>query len=95
MLAVARLRREAYAVSVRREIEARTDREVAMGAVYATLDRLEAKKLVASWRETVDQLPRRMFALTTEGIAALAQTREMRDRLWQGLDVRKIATGPA
>lgn len=43
MLAIARLRKEAYAVNVRREIEARTDREIAMGAVYATLDRLEAK----------------------------------------------------
>jgi PadR family transcriptional regulator, regulatory protein PadR len=94
MLAIARLKREAYAVNVRREIEARTDRQVAMGAVYATLDRLEAKQLVASWRESVDDLPRRMFALTTEGIAALAQTREMRDRLWHGLDLRKIATRP-
>jgi PadR family transcriptional regulator PadR len=63
-----------------------------MGAVYATLDRLEAKKLVASWRENVDQLPRRMFALTTDGIAALVQTREMRERLWHGLDLRKLAT---
>ena len=92
MLAIARVRKEAYAVNVRREIEARTDREIAMGAVYATLDRLEAKELVASWRESVDQLSRRMFALTTEGIAALAETRNMRDRLWHGLDLRKIAT---
>jgi PadR family transcriptional regulator PadR len=92
MLAVARLRSDAYAVNVRREIEARTDREVAMGAVYATLDRLEAKELVASWRESIDELPRRMFALTTEGVAALAQTRKMREHLWQGLDLRKIAT---
>ena len=51
-------------------------------------------ELVVSWRENVDNLSRRMFALTTEGIAALAQTREMRDRLWHGLDLRKIATGP-
>lgn len=91
MLAIARLRAQAYAVNVRREIEARTDREIAMGAVYATLDRLEAKKLVASWREDVGDLPRRMFALTSEGVASLVQTRAMRDRLWQGLDLRKIA----
>lgn len=94
MLAIARLRKDAYAVNVRREIEARTDREVAMGAVYATLDRLEAKKLVASWRESVDELPRRMFALTTDGVAALVQTRAMRERLWHGLDLRKTATRP-
>jgi PadR family transcriptional regulator PadR len=92
MLAIARLSKQAYAVNVRREIEARTDREVAMGAVYATLDRLEAKGLIASRRDTVDELPRRMFALTVDGIAALTQTRHMRERLWQGLDLRKVAT---
>ena len=37
-------------MAVRREIEAVTGREVAIGAVYATLDRLEAKRLVASER---------------------------------------------
>ena len=95
MLAIARLKKQAYAVNVRREIEARTDREVAMGAVYATLDSLEAYELVASWRESIDELPRRMFALTPDGIAALAQTREMRERLWQGLDLVKVATRPS
>ena len=50
MLAVLHARDEAYGMSVRREIEARTDREVSIGAVYATLDRLEAKGLVSSNR---------------------------------------------
>jgi PadR family transcriptional regulator, regulatory protein PadR len=90
MLAVARLKSEAYAVTVRREIEEQTERQIAMGAVYATLDRLEAKKLVASRREAVEGLPRRMFALTTSGVVALMQTKEMRERLWDGVDLRKL-----
>ena len=48
MLAVLRLGDRAYGVTVRQEIEFRTKREVSIGAVYATLDRLEAKGYVKS-----------------------------------------------
>ena len=43
---------EAYGMAVRRELEEVSGREVAIGAVYATLDRLEAKGLVSSTRGT-------------------------------------------
>ncbi len=43
LLAVLRLGDEAYGLGVRREIRMRTGREVAIGAVYATLDRLEER----------------------------------------------------
>ena len=46
MLALARLGDEAYGVTIRREIEARTGRTIVIGAVYATLARLEEKDLV-------------------------------------------------
>ena len=48
MLAVLRLKEEAYGMEVRREIEARARRGASIGAVYATLDRLETKVLVRS-----------------------------------------------
>lgn len=43
LAALIRLGRDAYGMSVRAEISERTGREIAIGAVYATLDRLEAK----------------------------------------------------
>ena len=43
LLAVLRLGDSAYAVSIRDEIERRTDRRVSRGSVYVTLDRLETK----------------------------------------------------
>ena len=46
MLAVVRTTGDAYGMVIRREIEEVTGREIAVGAVYATLDRLEAKGLV-------------------------------------------------
>ena len=88
MLAVIHARDDAYGMNVRREIEARTGREVAIGAVYATLDRLEAKGLIGSTRVAGDGGSRRVFALTSSGTRALVETRAVRDRLWQGVDPR-------
>ncbi len=48
MAAVLRLEGEAYGASIRREIEERTGREVSMGAVHATLDRMERKAYLSS-----------------------------------------------
>jgi PadR family transcriptional regulator, regulatory protein PadR len=86
MLAVLHARDDAYGMNVRREIEGRTGREVAIGAVYATLDRLEAKGFVASTRVPGDGGSRRVFTLTPVGTRALVETRSVRDRLWQGVD---------
>ena len=91
MLAVLHARDHAYGMNVRREIEARAGREVAIGAVYATLDRLEAKGLIASARVPGDGGSRRVFALTAAGTRALVETRTVRDRLWLGVDLRWLA----
>ncbi len=48
LLALVRLGAEAYGVSIRDEIEERTGRDVALGAVYTTLLRLEDKGFVAT-----------------------------------------------
>ena len=48
ILALLRLADRAYGVTVRQEIEARTGREVSIGAIYATLERLQAKGYVKS-----------------------------------------------
>jgi PadR family transcriptional regulator, regulatory protein PadR len=48
LLALVRLGPDAYGATVRREIESRTGRSIAISAVYTTLDRLEQKGLVRS-----------------------------------------------
>ena len=95
MLAVLRTKLDAYGMTVRREIEDVTGREIAVGAVYATLDRLEAKHLVASKRAVLDGVSRRHFTVTAAGARALAETRTMRERLWQGIDLRRLLGAPA
>jgi PadR family transcriptional regulator, regulatory protein PadR len=90
VVAVLRARGEAYGMQVRREIERATGRELAIGAVYATLDRLEAKGLLTSSRVTTAGPSRRLFEVSPEGARALSHTRAMRERLWQGVDLREL-----
>ena len=89
MLAVLRTSDEAYGMAVRREIERVTGREVTIGAVYATLDRLEAKGLLASGRAR-EEGSRRVFLVTRRGASALAESRAMRERLWHGVSLARL-----
>ena len=68
MLAVIRRGDDAYGMNVRRELETVTGRDMTIGSVYATLDRLEAKGLVSSLRTAgADAESRRVFAVTGAG----------------------------
>jgi PadR family transcriptional regulator, regulatory protein PadR len=87
MVAVLRTGAEAYGMSVRRELERVTGRDVAIGAVYATLDRLEAKRLVRSRRASAGGASRRVFDVTRAGRTALTESRAMRERLWDGVEL--------
>jgi DNA-binding PadR family transcriptional regulator len=49
LFALLRLGDEAYGAMIRREIETRTGRTLAISAVYVTVDRLERKGLVRTW----------------------------------------------
>ena len=93
MLALLRLDDKAYGVPVRREIQARTKRDVSIGAVYATLDRLEAKGYVSSFR--ADPTPerggrsKRFFRTTGMGVAAVNRTLNALQRMTEGLDLAR------
>jgi PadR family transcriptional regulator, regulatory protein PadR len=90
VLAVLRLAHQAYGVTVRQEIENRTRREVSIGAVYATLDRLEAKGYVKS--HLGDPTPerggrsKRFFEITAKGLSAVNRTHRALESMSQGLD---------
>src|SRR6266550_4762463 len=89
MLALAHQGDEAYGVTIRREIEARTGRTIAIGAVYATLARLEEKGLVRF--RISDPQPvqggraRKYFSLTGPGARAVRHSTRMLARMIAGL----------
>jgi DNA-binding PadR family transcriptional regulator len=83
--AAARLGGEAYGMAICREIETRTGRPVAIGAVYATLSRLHDKGFVTL--TMTDPLPipggraRRLVRLTAEGRRTLSHATSMLARI--------------
>jgi PadR family transcriptional regulator PadR len=91
LLALLRLEDRAYGVTVRQEIEFRTEREVSIGAVYATLDRLETKGYVRSRRG--DPTPerggrsKRFFRVTPKGVAAVNRTQLALLNMTEGLSL--------
>jgi PadR family transcriptional regulator len=91
LLGLLRLSDDAYGVTVRKEIESRTGREVSIGAIYATLARLEAKGYVKS--HLSDPTPerggrsKRFFRVTANGIAEVNRSHRAIRRMSQGLDV--------
>lgn len=90
LLAVAQLGDDGYGVTIRREIEERAEREVSIGAVYATLSRLEDKGMLSSWEGDPEARrggrARRHYRLEPEGVRALRAARGMMDRMWEGVD---------
>jgi PadR family transcriptional regulator PadR len=89
LLAILRLADKAYGREIVREIETRLEREVAAGAVHATLERLENKGLVTSKLGSGTPIragrPRRYYRLEPAGVSALNDARAAIDELWRGL----------
>ena len=89
LLAVLQLEDAAYPPAVRAEIEHRTRRQVARGAVYVTLDRLEAKRLLLS--QTVDAdtssgRRRRRYKISPKGLRAVRRALSAVERMRSGLE---------
>jgi len=75
----------AYGTSIRKRVSEATQREIAVGALYSTLERLEAKKLVSSWRgEATPERggrPKRFFRIEGAGKEALEAMDATRKKL--------------
>jgi PadR family transcriptional regulator PadR len=89
ILALIRLGEDAYGVPISREIERRSGREVALGSVYATLERLEEKGLATS--ELGEPTPERggrakkYFRVTSKGLREVRVTQQALKKLWHRL----------
>lgn len=89
LLALIRLGDDAYGVPISKELLSRTGREVALGSVYAALERLEQKELVTS--TLGDPTParggraKRYFHVNKKGMREVQATRTALNSLWRGL----------
>jgi PadR family transcriptional regulator PadR len=90
LLSILRLGDDAYGVSVNRELESRAGRPLSRGALYTSLERLELKGLIR-WRLQTggperQGLPKRVYALTPRGMAAVRASHRLLKKMWRGLD---------
>jgi PadR family transcriptional regulator PadR len=79
----------AYGVPLSKELALRRGRDVSVGSVYAALDRLELKGLVASnlGESTPERGGRakRYFRVTEQGLRSVHETRSVLSKLWKSL----------
>jgi PadR family transcriptional regulator, regulatory protein PadR len=89
LLAVLQVGDEAYGVPIAREIEDKSGREILLGSVYAALERLEAKGLVASSigdpTAARGGRAKKYFRVTAKGLREARDTRRALEGLWRGL----------
>jgi PadR family transcriptional regulator PadR len=89
LLALVRLRADAYGRRILTEVQTRLQRDVAAGAVYTTLDRLEDRALISSRLEPGNAVregrPRRFYSIENAGVRALNDSRAAVENIWQGL----------
>ena len=89
LLALIRLGDEAYGVPISEAIEEGSGKEVAMGSVYITLERLEQKGFVSSrlGEPTAERGGRAKtyFRITAKGLREVRQARRTLMNLWQGV----------
>lgn len=92
LLALLRLGEQAYGASIRQLLHEQIKRDVALGALYSTLERMEKKGLVTSeLGESTAQRggrAKRFFEITSKGNEALIKTREAMDSMWQGISLK-------
>ncbi|HVS15983.1 MAG TPA: PadR family transcriptional regulator [Thermoanaerobaculia bacterium] len=92
LAAVLRLAEHAYGAAILTEIEDRTGRRVSSGSLYVTLDRMEQKGLIETWRDdpTPERggRPRRYVRVTRSGLEALRDVRQALLNLWRGIEDR-------
>jgi PadR family transcriptional regulator PadR len=89
ILTIGILYKEAYGVSIKKEIESRLSRNVSMGAMHTALVRLEEKGYIKSFDgEATEERagrPKKYFQLTALGKKAMAYSKETRDQLWKAI----------
>lgn len=89
MLAILRLRDNAYGVKIRQLIEEETGRSTSVGSIYTTLERLEGKGYISSWQGEATPArggrAKRYFKVLGSGAAVLSETQEARRRMMTGL----------
>ncbi len=99
LLAIWKLKDNAYPVSISEEVTKMTRRNLVYGTLYRSLDYALKKGLVVSRRGEPTAEPggkgKLFFSLTKQGIVALLSTRELQNSIWKGINIFSFENGKA
>lgn len=86
LLALSRLKDDAYGVSIRSLVQEWTGKYWSIGAIYVPLERLERKGFVTSSASAPTPerggRKKRIFSITPEGIRELEKIRQVNSAMW-------------
>ena len=95
LLAILRLGDNAYGSTIRQLLAESISRDVTIGALYTTLERLEKKGLVESrmGESTAERGGRakKYFKVSAQGQSALKRSKQALSNMWQGLALKGTA----
>ncbi len=96
LLTVASLGAEAYAVTIKEEVERASGRKVNISAVHSSLYRLEDKSFLTSEFGGATQKrggkKKRFFKVTSAGFASLQEAKDMKQQLWANIPQLSFVT---
>ena len=95
LLAVLKLKDEAYGITIRKYLKEVTGENISIGGIYVPLDRLVRKGCMESYQgePTPERggMSKRYYRLTEEGIDALKKSKRIFEKLWKDIP-QKIST---
>src|SRR4051812_37530358 len=87
LLTISTLGKDAYGVSIQKDLEERCNRSISIGALHSTITRLEEKGYLKSWTGGATKerggRSKRFYEITASGKKAVTETKLLRDELWQ------------
>ncbi|WP_436514674.1 PadR family transcriptional regulator [Ekhidna sp. To15] len=87
LLLIVMLKEEAYGLAIRKALKEQANRNVTIGAVHGTVNRLEKKSFIDSSMggatEERGGRRKRIFRITASGKTVLQKSRDVKVNLWQ------------
>lgn len=89
LLAIWKLKNNAYGVTIRKLVSEYTKKYWSIGAIYDILDRLTEKEfispLISEPTEKRGGKSKRLYNITKKGFAALEEVKQIQEIMWSGL----------
>ncbi|NQZ75253.1 MAG: PadR family transcriptional regulator [Ekhidna sp.] len=97
LLLIVMLKEDAYGLAIRKALKEQAERNVTIGAVHGTVNRLESKGFIESKMggatEERGGRRKRIFSITASGKNVLEKSRDVKVNLWQQipeLSIKKL-----